>query len=120
MFQLAQEGIGLGQLAAYLVWQQATFSQARQHRAGWFDLQAMFTAAANQLKHLGNEFDFANPARAELDVIRHLLTFDLAADLRMQFAHGIDGAVVEILAEHKRTPDRFPLIQPLPTPRPRL
>ena len=51
------------------------------------------------MENLGDELDFADAARPELDVVSHVLARHLAANLRVQFAHGVDGAEVEIFAE---------------------
>jgi len=65
----------------------------------------MSRPAPDELEDLGDELDLADAARAELDVVGAVTAGDLAADLRVQFAHGVDGAEVEVLAEHEGAGD---------------
>src|SRR5690606_18361989 len=110
VLETAQEDIGLGQTITGLLLQKTALSQARQYRTGRLDLQLLVAAAAYQLEDLRHKLDLAYAARAELDVVGHVLAFDLAAYLRVQLAHGVDGAVIEVLAEHEGAADRFQLI----------
>ena len=48
---------------------------------------------------MSDEFDLADTTRAQFDMLGHLFARHFAADLRVQSAHGIDRAEVEILAE---------------------
>ncbi len=84
------------------------------------DLQAAVASAANQLEYLGDELDFADAAGAELDVVGHIAAGDFLADLRMQLTHRVDGAEIEILAEHERAGDRGQFIVALAGHRSRL
>ena len=81
--------------------EQTLSSEQIQHLQGRTRLQFRFPPATDQLEHLGDEFDFADAARAELDVIGQFPPRHLFAYLCVQFAHGPEGAVVEILAEHE-------------------
>ncbi len=64
--------------------------------------QRRVVAAANQLKQLRDEFDFADAAGSQLDIVEDLAAFDLPAHLPMQTAHRLKRAVVEMAAEHER------------------
>jgi hypothetical protein len=77
------------------------------------DLQRRVAAAADQLEDLGHELDLADAAGAELDVIGHVLARDFAADLRVQVAHGVDGAEVEVLAEDEGARNLAQRLHPL-------
>ena len=66
-----------------------------------FQLQAGVLPAAYHLEDLGDEFDFANAARAELDVVFHAAFLHFLLDLAVQRAHGVVGVVVQIFAEHE-------------------
>ena len=52
-----------------------------------------------------HELDLANPAAPELDVVGHVLARHLAANLRVQVAHRVDGAEIEVLAEDEGAGD---------------
>ena len=101
VFQVAQKGVGLQQLADRFRFQQAQFGQHGVGFAGAAQLQAAFAAAADQLEHLGDEFHLADAARPQLDVFRHVAARHLAADLRVQLAHGAVGTVIHVLAVHE-------------------
>ena len=109
VFEPAQEFIRLEQLRLAVERQQAARDEQRQHLERWPDLQRRVAAAANQLEDLGHELDFADAAGAELDVVGHVLARDLAADLSVQVAHGIDRAKIEVLAEDEGARDAFEL-----------
>ena len=87
VLQIAQENIGRAQLGHGLVRQQAARCEQRQHRQRGAGLQRRHLAAADELEHLGDEFDLADAARPELDVVDAVAADDFAADLRVQFAH---------------------------------
>src|SRR5690606_34845583 len=101
----AQEDIGLGQFAYGLGRQDAALGQLCEHLQRRTDLQAAVTATANELEDLGDELDLADAAGADLDVVGAVAARDLAADLRVQVAHRVEGAVVEVLAEHEGAGD---------------
>ena len=101
VLQVAQEEVGAAQLGHGLRRQQlALFDQVERHQGG-AGLQVGFLAAADELEHLGNELDFADAARPQLDVVLHVAPVHFAADLRVQAAHRGKGAEIEIFAEHE-------------------
>ncbi len=107
MLELAQEMICLGQLGHGLFRQLLFFLDALQDVERGPNAQIGITAAANQLEDLRDEFDFADAARAEFDVVMHFAAFDFLAQLRMQSSHRFIGAEIEIFAEYERTHDPF-------------
>ena len=58
-------------------------------------------AAADQLEDLYGEFDFADAARSELDVVEAVAAADFVADLAVQDAHRSERAVVEMAAKYE-------------------
>src|SRR6185436_11037813 len=58
-------------------------------------------AAADQLHRLHDELDFANPARAELDVLGELAARHVAPHFGVERAHRGERGVVEVLAEYE-------------------
>ena len=99
MFQPAQEDVGLAQFLFGFGRDQLALGEQGENRQGGADLQGRIASAADELEDLGHEFDFADAAGAELDVIGHVLARHFATDLGMQVAHGVDGAEIEVLAE---------------------
>ena len=77
------------------------------------DLQRGVAAATDQLEDLGDELDLADAARTELDVVGHVLARHLSADLRMQVAHRVDGAEIEVLCGRRRAGDLLHQADPL-------
>ena len=120
MFQIAQEAVGHGEFAHGGFAQDAALGQQVQHLQRRPDLQRLVAAAADQLEHLGDELDLADAARAELDVVGHVAPRHFAADLRVQLAHGVDGAVVEVLAENEGAREGGQRLATLPVQGPRL
>ena len=74
-------------------------AQRRQQRAG---LQGRLTATANKLEDLDDKFDFADAARAELDVVFQPATAHLTGDHPFHITQGLDHAEVDIATEHER------------------
>jgi len=101
VFQIAQKHIGGAQFADLLDRQKAPAFQLVEHFHRGAFAQRLVPAAANQLEHLADEFDFADAARAELDIVGHVAAGDFAADLRVQFAHRLENAVIEVFAVNK-------------------
>ncbi len=110
MFEAAQETIGGREFDDRVEFELVAINEQFQDLQRRLDLQAAVAAAANQLEDLGDELDFADAAGAELDVVGHVLLRDFAADLRMQVAHGIDGAEIEVLAEHEGAADGLQIV----------
>jgi hypothetical protein len=100
VFEAAQEVVGAASSCSLSAGsrRRATSSEHLERRR---DLQRRVAAAADQLEDLGDELDLADAAGAELDVVGHVLARHFAANLRVQVAHGVDGAEVEILAENE-------------------
>jgi hypothetical protein len=115
MLDAAQEVVGRGQLAHRFGGKEAIVGQQLQHLQGRLDLQRRIAAAADQLEHLGNELDFADAAGTELDVVGLVLLRHFLADLRVQLAHGVDGAEVEVLAKDEGAADGLQFV-PARTP----
>ena len=105
MLEPAQEHVGGGQILDRLRRQDAALGQQGQHLQRRAHLQGDVATTADELEHLGDELDLADAARAELDVVGAVAAGDFAADLRVQLAHGVDRAEVEVLAEHERAGD---------------
>ena len=120
VFQAAQEGVGRCQFGHGPLRQNAASSQLLQYVQGRTDLQAAVPPAADELEYLGDELDLANAARADLDVVGAVAATDFATDLRVQVAHGVEGAVIEILAKHEGTRDLLQLGEAFAVERPRL
>src|SRR5579871_2571335 len=62
----------------------------------------MILTAANELEGLYDEFDLADAARPELDVVGELAPLDLALDQRLHLAQALEDAVVEVAAIDER------------------
>jgi hypothetical protein len=105
MLGAAQKIIRGGQLGNRRGGQHVARGEQLQHNQGRLRLQGQIAAAANQLEHLGEKLDFADAARAELDVVGHVFFRHFAANLRMQFAHRVDRAEIQILAKHEGAAD---------------
>ncbi len=105
MFQTAQKIIGGSEFLLRIRRHQPALHQFAQHGQGRALLQGGDLAAADELEHLRGEFDFADAARPQLDVVRHLAARDLAPDLHMQIANRGEGAEVEVFAKHERPHD---------------
>ena len=117
VLQLAQEAVSLGQPRHGVGVDQAALRRRPQHLQRGAHAQPEILPAANELKHLRDEFNLADAAAPELDVGRARLQMAhvvallvgtvaalgcLVADLRMQRANGGDHAVIEIATKHKR------------------
>ena len=70
-------------------------------------MQRRIAPAANELEDLRHELDFPDSAGAELDVVGHVLARNFAADLRVQVAHGVDRAKIEVLAKDEGARNGF-------------
>src|SRR3989338_2914432 len=73
-----------------------------QHLPGGADAQSGIAPPAYQLEYLCSKFDLAYSAGAEFDVVEPVAALYFLADLRVQLAHRIDCAEVEIFAEDER------------------
>ena len=101
VLQPAQEIVGGSEFLLRVGSHEAGLHQCVQHDQCWLLLQCGNLAATDELEHLRGEFDFADAARPQLDVVRHLATCDLAADLHVQVADRGEGAEIEVFAEHE-------------------
>jgi hypothetical protein len=101
VFEVAQKDIGVAQFRNCCGFDEAAFAQCREYWQCWLLLQRTFVAAAYQLEYLYREFDFADAARAELDVVESVAAVDFMPDLTVQTAHRSECAVVEMPAEYE-------------------
>ncbi len=120
MFRAAQKIIGGRQCVYRRSCHDLAHRQQLQHRQRRLYLQGHVPPATDQLEHLGQEFNLADAAGAELDVIGHILFGHFATNLRMQLAHRIDRAKIQVFTEHKGTADGFQSVVMAPGQRPRL
>ena len=96
VLEAAQEVVGRAELVDRRVRQQPRLTEARERGAQRRRLQAPVAAAARQLQRLHDEFDLADAAGSELDVVGHLAPGHLALDERAHLAQALEHAVVEI------------------------
>ncbi len=68
VFEATPELISIGQLRVFEFCYQRSIGQARETDQGMGSAQPGVTASESKLKRLRDEFDFANPAAAELYV----------------------------------------------------
>src|SRR4249920_3455293 len=101
VFQTTQEDVGAGQLLHGFHGHQTACGERIEHLQGRAHAQTRVAPTADQLENLRNEFDFANAARPQLDVVGHFAACHFATNLRVQAAHGVDGAEVEVFAEYE-------------------
>ena len=113
VFEATQEIVGGGKFVARCRRQLLALDEQFKHLQRRPDLQRRVAAAADQLEDLGDELDLADAAGTELDVVGHVLARHLAADLRMQVAHRVDGAEIEVLAEDEGAGDLLHQPDPL-------
>ena len=81
VFRVAQEAVGGKQSGDGVFGQDAQLAEFRQRLLRAFQLQAGVLPAAYHLEDLGDEFDFANAARAELDVVFRAALLHFLLDL---------------------------------------
>ena len=65
-------------------------------------LQPAVTATIEQLKNLGNEFNFSDAAEAEFDVVRAGFTLNLLVDILFEFTQALKHPIVKVAAVDKR------------------
>src|SRR5690606_13482304 len=109
VFESAQEDVGISQLAYGFLVEGAARGEQVEHLQCWAQLEFWIPPATDELENLGDEFDFANPAGAGLDVVGAITPGDFAANLGMQRAHRVECAVVEIFSEYEGAGDLFQL-----------
>ena len=102
VFEQAQKTIRRDQSVAGVVGEMARIAQRAQRRLQAPFAQRGFAAAADQLQRLRQEFDLADPARAALDVLGHVLARDFGGDGRLHLAQAVERAVIEIAAVDER------------------
>ena len=81
VFNIAQKAVGSEQLGNGVGRQDANFAEFHQRFLRAFQLQAGVLPAAYHLEDLGDEFDFADAACAELDVVFHAALLHFLLDL---------------------------------------
>ncbi|HHX81659.1 MAG TPA: hypothetical protein GX696_01585, partial [Pseudomonadaceae bacterium] len=98
VFYPAQQGIGalqgLGILRRHAACQHQAIHGGKQGAL----LQMSMTSAKDQLQYLNDEFNFADTAPAQLDVVVHALAADLLFNLVLEVAQGVDGGEVDVAA----------------------
>ncbi len=108
----AQEQIGGFELLRDPRRQQLPAGQLRQHGEQRLGLHAPVLPAAYQLEGLHDELDFADAARAELDVIGEIAARDFLFDERLHLAQTFEHAEVEVTpvdeGTHALGVDEFP------------
>ncbi len=102
VFQVAQEPVCRGKFFRRRGGQQVARRQRGQHVQRRPLAQFGIAPAADELEQLHDEFDFADAAGSELDVVPHVAALDLAPDLVVQLAQRCECAVVKVAAEHER------------------
>ncbi len=106
ILQPPQEQVGGAQRPHLLGLQQPQLTHRLQRRQQRTPLQRRLTAAADQLKYLGDEFDFANAACAQFDVVLQAAPPHFTGDHALHVAQRLDDAEIDIATEHER-PQRF-------------
>ena len=101
VFDVAQKHITVFQIFGDVLWQQVVGRQLVQQGARGTHAQGMVLTATDELKNLGDEFNFSNATGAELDVVCLVLLCHFAADLHVQVAHRGKRAKIKILAKHE-------------------
>ena len=96
ILQAPQEHVGRVELGHRRGRQQLRAGQQRQRLAQRGALQTPVLAAADQLERLHDEFDLADAAVTELDVVRQIAALHLALDQRLHLAQRLEHAKVEI------------------------
>jgi hypothetical protein len=105
VLQPPQEDVGGGELHDRLLAELAPRAERLERLERRPRAQGRVAPAADQLEALRDEFDLADPARTELDVAGQVAACDLLPDLRVELAHRVDRAVVEVLTVHERMRD---------------
>ncbi len=105
MLEAAQENVCGGELGDGGLGELPPRAERRQHLERGARAQSRIAPAADQLETLRDELDLADAAGPELDVAREVAARDLLPDLRVELAHRVDGAEVEVLPEHERLRD---------------
>ncbi len=102
VLQPAQEQVSLAQCGAILGRDLSGGNQCIQRHQQATLAQCRFTATADQLQCLAQEFDFADATGATLDVLVQLAARDLGGDRRLHFAQAIERGEIEVAAVHER------------------
>ena len=102
ILQAAQEQIGLAQAIGMRLRQMPGRGQCAQGRQQGALAQHQLAPAADQLQGLHQEFDFANAAGAELQIVGELALLHLGIDHRLHLAQPVERGVVEIAAIDER------------------
>ena len=101
MLKIAQINVGRHQFGHRRRRQQVALCNQRQHLQRVHRAQCVVLPATHQLKQLRSEFDLADAAGAEFDVVLHVAPLDFAAHLLVQVAQRFEGAVIEVAPEHE-------------------
>ena len=102
VFQPPQETVGPAQVAGAVFGNMPGGSQGAQGRLQPRLAQGRLAAAADQLQHLGQELDLADPARPALDVIGQFLAGHFRGDRGLHRAQAVQRAVIQVPAVDER------------------
>ena len=102
VFESAQEAIGIAQALHATARDKAELLARGQRRQQSARAQRRFAATADQLHELDDEFDLADAARTELQMIGQILARDFGVDQRLHLAQAGERGVVEIAPEYER------------------
>ena len=102
VLESAQEQICLVQTRDCRITQQLGATQARQHRQQRYFAQQGILTTANQLQRLRSEFDLADAAGPQLDVIGQVTSYHLAGDQTAHLTQRIEHAKIKVASINKR------------------
>jgi hypothetical protein len=101
VFDHTQETVSGGEIIAHLIVDPAAGGQRRERLQRRFEAQLGISAAGDELLRLDEEFDLADAAPAELDVVpfhRDFIVAAIGVDLALHRVHVGNGREVEIFA----------------------
>ncbi len=105
VFDLAKENVGFSEFRRRGLRQESFLRQQIQNQERRPRGELRIAPAAHQLQRLRDELDLTDAAGTELDVLRQLAARHVAPHFGVQPAHGVEGAIVEVLAVDERPHD---------------
>ena len=105
VFQLPQIAVGVAQGLGFLGAQISLAREQGEHLEQAAAAQLGLAAAANQLQGLHDELDFADAARAQLDIVAHTLARHLRCNHRLHLADFGQHGIIKIAAINKGLQD---------------
>src|SRR5690606_37089983 len=99
VFETTQIEVSLTQRLRIAVGQQMQRFNGLQRRQQRARLERRLAPAADQLKHLHDKFDFADPARAQLDVVGQAAAPYFPGDHALHVAQRLNDAEIDVAAE---------------------